>query len=408
MIKRKRHYALKRKQKPSIFSNRRLVFSACAAVTLIAAIGITTLPGIAPVSLLNLEGIINSTDTVAETTPPSADTSQDKPAETDPTTSQQPPASPDTPGTDSQAAPTDPSLQEMPKASVTRGSMARFSTKQLYAYTLGDPALQQANEWRTLRPADAARMDLLAQTPKARWLGNWNGDIYSAATNYLSAAAVTNKVPVIVAYNIPNRHCSNEPGGAATPAAYKTWIDDLARALKIYPGIVILEPDALGLVSCLSVPDQEARYDLIRYASKTLSATGSAVYLDASHWVAVDGMAERLKLGGIEYAAGFSLNVANYNDTASMKTYGEELSAATGGKHYVIDTGRNGQGSNSEWCNALGRSVGELPRIVQNSKLDAYLWIKYPGESDGACNGGPTAGQWWADYAVDLLVKAGY
>jgi endoglucanase len=90
-----------------------------------------------------------------------------------------------------------------------------------------------------------------------------------------------------------------------------------------------------------------------------------------------------------------------------MKTYGDELSAATGGKHFVIDTSRNGQGSNGEWCNALGRSVGELPRMIHSSKLDAYLWIKYPGESDGTCNGGPSAGQWWADYALNLIAKAG-
>lgn len=32
--------------------------------------------------------------------------------------------------------------------------------------------------------------------------------------------------------------------------------------------------------------------------------------------------------------------------------------------------------------------------------LDAYLWIKRPGESDGECRGGPAAGQWWPEYAL--------
>ncbi|CAM5532402.1 glycoside hydrolase family 6 protein [Streptomyces hirsutus] len=34
--------------------------------------------------------------------------------------------------------------------------------------------------------------------------------------------------------------------------------------------------------------------------------------------------------------------------------------------------------------------------------MDAYLWVKRPGESDGECKGGPKAGEWWEDYAVKL------
>jgi endoglucanase len=30
------------------------------------------------------------------------------------------------------------------------------------------------------------------------------------------------------------------------------------------------------------------------------------------------------------------------------------------------------------------------------------LWIKPPGESDGPCNGGPAAGAWWPDAAIEL------
>ncbi len=33
---------------------------------------------------------------------------------------------------------------------------------------------------------------------------------------------------------------------------------------------------------------------------------------------------------------------------------------------------------------------------------DANLWVKRVGESDGSCNGGPSAGQWWPEYAIAL------
>ena len=32
--------------------------------------------------------------------------------------------------------------------------------------------------------------------------------------------------------------------------------------------------------------------------------------------------------------------------------------------------------------------------------VDAFLWIKTPGESDGTCSGGPAAGKWWGEYAL--------
>ena len=34
--------------------------------------------------------------------------------------------------------------------------------------------------------------------------------------------------------------------------------------------------------------------------------------------------------------------------------------------------------------------------------IDAYLWVKQPGDSDGPCNGGLPAGVYWPQYAVAL------
>ncbi|MBI3888987.1 glycoside hydrolase family 6 protein, partial [Candidatus Saccharibacteria bacterium] len=50
------------------------------------------------------------------------------------------------------------------------------------------------------------------------------------------------------------------------------------------------------------------------------------------------------------------------------------------------------------------RSLGANPTLVTGiSLVDAYLWIKTPGDSDGACgNDAPAAGQWWQPYA-DML-----
>ncbi len=350
------------------------------------------------------------------TTMPKETGQNDVPADSNPPNNQQTPdaSQPETEAAEQEAAEAstqaEVSPEFMPRAASTNiATASRFATTPLYAYSEADPATAQAEAWRTTRPADAARMDVIAKAPKMRWLGDWNGDIYTSAARYHNAAKAANKTSQIVTYNIPIRHCDpNANHGAPSAAAYKAWIDDLARAVEIHPGIVVVEPDALGIIDCLSANKQQERYDLIRYASKTLAAAGAAVYIDASYWVDVDEMASRLRRAGVEYAAGFSINVANYVDTDSLKAYGNKLSRATGGKHFVIDTGRNGSGTNGEWCNAPGRSLGAQPQLFSSGLVDAYLWIKYPGESDGTCNGGPDPGQWWAEYALGLVTRAGY
>ncbi|WKK23676.1 glycoside hydrolase family 6 protein [Streptomyces olivoreticuli] len=62
-----------------------------------------------------------------------------------------------------------------------------------------------------------------------------------------------------------------------------------------------------------------------------------------------------------------------------------------------------GASGDEPWCNPPGRALGTPPTTATGSPLiDAFLWIKRPGESDGACRGAPPAGHWWADYALRL------
>ena len=63
----------------------------------------------------------------------------------------------------------------------------------------------------------------------------------------------------------------------------------------------------------------------------------------------------------------------------------------------VIDTSRNGNGppANGEWCNPKDRRIGEVPRLLPGSaNVDAYLWIKKPGESDGTVGYGNCGDNW--------------
>ncbi|MCW2962564.1 MAG: 1,4-beta cellobiohydrolase [Thermoleophilia bacterium] len=275
-----------------------------------------------------------------------------------------------------------------------------------------NPARAQATAWRTSRPTDAAQMDKIADQPKATWLGSWSGDIQAAVADRMRAAGT--KVAVFVAYNIPLRDCSghHSAGGISDPASYRSWIQGLADGIGTGTAVVILEPDALADMDCLSVTDKSTRTSLLKEAVATLKARrGAIVYLDAgnSSWVTASTMARRLTAAGIAQSDGFALNISNYSDTARETTYGRAISQGIGRKHFLIDTSRNGVGGNGEWCNAAGRALGARPTTQTGEGLvDAYLWIKSPGESDGTCNGGPAAGQWWADYALGLAQHAAW
>ena len=127
-------------------------------------------------------------------------------------------------------------------------------------------------------------------------------------------------------------------------------------------------------------------------------------------------MAKRLKDAGVDDADGFALNVSNYKTTEATIKYGKEISKRLGGKHFVIDTSRNGKGPpevkgdvEAAWCNPSGRGLGTPPTTnTADPSVDAYLWLKKPGESDGQCNGGPKAGMWWQEKALELAKNASF
>jgi endoglucanase len=114
-----------------------------------------------------------------------------------------------------------------------------------------------------------------------------------------------------------------------------------------------------------------------------------------------------LRSAGVARADGFSTNVSNFNTTTVETQFGKDISAKLSGAHFVIDTSRNSADVNGEWCNPQKAAIGAKPSLETGDRLvDAYLWIKTPGESDGNCNGGPNAGVWWTDYAVKLVQNA--
>jgi endoglucanase len=122
-------------------------------------------------------------------------------------------------------------------------------------------------------------------------------------------------------------------------------------------------------------------------------------------------MGGRLTRAGVSKTRGFSTNVSNFQTTSNEIAYGNKIAAKIG-KTFVVDTSRNGQGAKGgEWCNPDGRGLGKKPTTTTgSSNVDAFLWIKRAGESDGQCGlaGAPAPGQWFPAYAQMLINNAKY
>jgi endoglucanase len=128
--------------------------------------------------------------------------------------------------------------------------------------------------------------------------------------------------------------------------------------------------------------------------------------------------------------------VADYGEvhaasvTARLKRL---MGSAQASAHFVVDTSRNGQGpwrpsggaplpNAQDWCNPPGRGLGLRPTLHTGRALvDAYLWIKTPGVSDGPCNRGvagstvdplwggivdPPSNEWFPQQALQLAQLA--
>ena len=304
-------------------------------------------------------------------------------------------------------------------ATVAAGVWAVSGTASAGTLTGGlyrDPDTAVAR-WVAANPNDsrtAVIRDKIASQPASHWLSSVNlGTVQSEVSTYVGGAAAAGQLPVLTVYGIPNRDCGGASAGGATDLTqYQSWIGAIAKGMAGQTVIVVLEPDSIALQTCLSASEITARDQALHTATQTLKAAGGKIYLDAGHsaWNSAADQAGRLVAAGVADADGFYTNVSNFNSTANEAAYGRAiLSSLAGqgasGKHQIIDTSRNG-GASGDWCgdDNTDRRIGQYPTTATNdANVDAYLWVKPPGEADGCRY---TAGSFQPDLAYSLASTA--
>src|ERR1700685_82450 len=308
-------------------------------------------------------------------------------------------------------------------AGLTRGPAAASAAGAPYPATNGfyvNPD-NSAAVWSAANPSDGrepAIESAIATKPSAVWFAGQGTENIAEQTGALEgAAAYSDQLPVMVAYNITDRDiCAGQSsGGAASDAAYENWINLFAVGIADRPAVVILEPDALADESCMTSAEISDRDGLLNYAIAQFNqqAPETWVYLDAGNpgWLSAATMARYLHSAALAQAHGFSLNVSSFYTVAQNVAYGNAINADLSSwygytKPFVIDTSRDGNGSNdNQWCNPDGMKLGPTDQV--GGGAEALLWIKDPGESDGDCGtgDGTVAGQFDPQLAYDLVYE---
>jgi cellulose 1,4-beta-cellobiosidase len=290
-----------------------------------------------------------------------------------------------------------------------------------------------------------------------------------------------------IIYDLPNRDCAAAASNGELTCAdsacteglntYKTkYIDPIVTLFRKYPDqpiVAVIEPDSLGnLATNLNVQKcstaQSAYLTGVAYAIQQLSALPNLyLYLDACHggWLGWDDNRNKIatifqqvlnQAGGADKIRGFATNTANYQPLGSISStadpchlqsqYNKAINeviyvnmlaqtlqnVGITNKGYIIDTGRNGvtnmRQDCSNWCNinhaGLGiRPTSDTQAISGINIIDAFYWLKTPGESDGTSDQNaprfdyhcassdsyipaPQAGKWNSPYFVMLVQNA--
>ncbi|QRW22644.1 glycoside hydrolase family 6 protein [Rhizoctonia solani] len=278
----------------------------------------------------------------------------------------------------------------------------------------------------------AAKAAKVAEVPVFIWISDTAA--VSTISGYLKDAAAIQKstgkkqIVQLVVYNLPDRDCSAKASDGefhldnAGEARYEAYIKAVASQLQRYPEVsvaVSLEPDSIG-----NCDGDESFGSQVRECSTStqtppwigdivIATPNVSLYLDGAHagWLGwpdnlaptASVLAEILNNAKARNpkstVRGLVTNVSNYNGLGNQEQQGRDelkyindlaplLTAAGYPAHFLVDQGRSGNQEaardGGDWCNFKYAGFGPRPSATTPSSLiDAIVWVKPGGESDG-------------------------
>ncbi|WP_028639028.1 glycoside hydrolase family 6 protein [Nocardioides sp. URHA0032] len=325
---------------------------------------------------------------------------------------------------------------------------------------LQDPAVIG---WNQLGQAQQDKLAPIAMIHKAKFFGRWitDGQAEQKTREYIedTQAGDPQRLTILTLFRMfpweGEASILKRLPTAAEQAAYKKFVNGMAEAIGSNRVAVVLQPDGFFAWKAFQVlaPKLGRKAALLparmlSWTSKTLSEAGPnvSVYVDmgSEDWALgkVAPVAKFLKLSGVKYARGFSLDVSHKNYLDREILFAQRVSQALAkmglpNKHAVIDTSDNGQpfagkeinppGGDGPYtppgeidpctkknqgnpCTALGvppttdvanDAWGLKPGVARAAAqyVDAYLWVSRPWLPDQGAGGTKFS----PDFATKLL-----
>ena len=283
---------------------------------------------------------------------------------------------------------------------------------------------------RHRKPKAAALLSVIADQPETKRFGAFNDQPGAAVAQYLATAHRDDPgaVPLIATYRLKHVSCGGYADSPEEVDRYKRWYEAFAHGIGSQRAVLFYEIDALITTKCLSrvacAPHRRGPH-----GDRPARAAAACGRLRRRR----RGRRTRRALHRARCCGAWASTASRASSrTPRTRTGRAERSptaasscAASGGRpHYVINTAANGRGplipksrvrfGNSFRCNAPGRGLGPKPTAVVPPRfrnLDGLFWIGNPGRSAGECSktpNPPPAGQFWLDYAIELIRNADY
>ncbi|WP_093802290.1 glycoside hydrolase family 6 protein [Streptomyces sp. Wb2n-11] len=209
-----------------------------------------------------------------------------------------------------------------------------------------------------------------------------NCDVMKANGNYIKGVGYAlNKLG-----NAPNVYNYVDAGHHG----WLGWDDNFGASADLFKQAAAAEGATVGDVHGFIV--NTANYSALKENNFTIDDSVNGVSVRQSKWVDWNRYTDELSYAQAMrnklVSIGFDTKLGMLIDTSRNGWGGSARPAQPGPKTSVdtyVDGGRYDRRIHlGNWCNQAGAGLGERPQAAPAAGIDAYVWMKPPGESDGA------------------------
>jgi cellulose 1,4-beta-cellobiosidase len=173
------------------------------------------------------------------------------------------------------------------------------------------------------------------------------------------------------------------------------WDTNFGPAAQLFASTV--RGTTAGMASVDGFITNTANYSTLTEPYFTINSTVNGTSVRQSHWIDwnfyVDELTYAQAFRQRLISEGFASNIGMLIDTSRNGWGGSARptgpSTSTDVNTFVDQSRVDRRIHAGNWCNQSGAGLGERPRANPATGLDAYVWIKPPGESDGSSSAIP-------------------